>query len=195
VRSDGADGMPPAGPGLRSSSRRRPAPGGIGADRGGSCPQDSPAWAGRATAVRHAHGTANGSPSPRRLPYILSPDAAHLPIGYFGASTGAAAALWAAAETGSHIAAVVSRGGRPDLAAPRLAAVRAPTLFIVGGDDDLVLELNNQAQAQMQCESRIAVVPEATHLFPEPGALETVAALARDWFLRHLDLIAAHRGG
>ncbi|OHV29622.1 MULTISPECIES: phosphoribosyltransferase family protein [Pseudofrankia] len=123
------------------------------------------------------------------------PQVAGLPVGYFGASTGAAAALWAAAEPDSHIAAVVSRGGRPDLAASRLAAVRAPTLLIVGGDDDLVLELNNQAQAQMQCESRVMVVPEATHLFSEPGALETVAALARDWFVRHLDLVASHRGG
>ncbi|WP_045875941.1 phosphoribosyltransferase family protein [Pseudofrankia sp. DC12] len=123
------------------------------------------------------------------------PDVGGLPVGYFGASTGAAAALWAAAEPGSDIAAVVSRGGRPDLAVSRLAAVRAPTLLIVGGDDDLVLELNNQAQAVLQCESRVAVVPEATHLFSEPGALETVADLARDWFIHHLGLVGAHRGG
>ncbi len=107
-------------------------------------------------------------------------------IGYFGASTGAAAALWAAAEPGAHIAAVVSRGGRPDLAAPRLGAVTAPTLLIVGGDDDVVLGLNRQAQAQLRCENRLAVVPGATHLFEEPGTLQTAATLARDWFTSHL---------
>jgi putative phosphoribosyl transferase len=106
-------------------------------------------------------------------------------IGYFGASTGAAAALSAAAEPDAGIAAVVSRGGRPDLAGPRLADVRAPTLFIVGSDDAAVLALNREAQAGMQCETQLRVVLGATHLFEEPGALERVAVLARDWFLRH----------
>jgi putative phosphoribosyl transferase len=106
-------------------------------------------------------------------------------IGYFGASTGAAAALWTAAEPDAGIAAVVSRGGRPDLAGPRLAAVHAPTLFIVGGDDAAVLALNREAQARMQCETQLRVVLGATHLFEEPGALDRVAVLARDWFLRH----------
>jgi putative phosphoribosyl transferase len=107
------------------------------------------------------------------------------PIGYFGASTGAGAALWAAAEPGAGIAAVVSRGGRPDLAARRLGEVHAPTLFIVGGDDEVVLELNRAAQAQMQCETQLRVVLGATHLFEEPGALDRVANYARNWFLRH----------
>ena len=106
-------------------------------------------------------------------------------VGYFGASTGAAAALWAAAEPGADIAAVVSRGGRPDLAGPRLAAVTAPTLLIVGGHDDVVLDLNRRAQAQLRCENRLAVVPGATHLFEEPGTLHAAAALARDWFTSH----------
>ena len=107
-------------------------------------------------------------------------------IGYFGASTGAAAALAAAAETGADVAAIVSRGGRPDLAGPRLAHVRAPTLLIVGGFDDVVLELNRAAQAQLRCENRLEIVPGATHLFEEPGTLEAAAALAKDWFVRHL---------
>jgi len=111
------------------------------------------------------------------------PQLAALPTGFFGASTGAAAALWAAAAPGSEVAAVVSRGGRPDLAAPRLGAVTAPTLLIVGGHDDVVLDLNRQAQAQLRCESHLTVVPGATHLFEEPGTLEQVAALARDWFV------------
>ncbi|HLF40813.1 MAG TPA: phosphoribosyltransferase [Acidimicrobiia bacterium] len=114
------------------------------------------------------------------------PDIAALPVGYFGASTGAAAALWAATEPDARIAAVVSRGGRPDLAAPRLAAATAPTLLIVGGDDTLVLELNRQARAQMHCESRLTVIPGATHLFEEPGTLQAAAAAARDWFTGHL---------
>lgn len=113
------------------------------------------------------------------------PGAGELPIGYFGASTGAAAALWAATEPGADIAAVVSRGGRPDLAAPRLGAVTAPTLLIVGGFDDVVLGLNRRAQAQLRCESRLAVVPGATHLFEEPGTLQAAAELARDWFTNH----------
>ena len=114
------------------------------------------------------------------------PATAGLPVGYFGASTGAAAALWAAAEPGSGIAAVVSRGGRPDLASPRLGSVRAPTLLIVGGHDDVVLGLNRQAQAGLRCENDLAVVPGATHLFEEPGTLAAAAELARDWFARHL---------
>ncbi|MGW6985298.1 phosphoribosyltransferase family protein [Streptomyces sp. NPDC054932] len=107
-----------------------------------------------------------------------------LPIGWFGASTGAAAALWAAADT--DIGAVVSRGGRPDLAGPRLAAVRAPTLLIVGGRDTMVLDLNRAALRELRCENRLDIVPGATHLFEEPGALAEVAGLARDWFTRHL---------
>ncbi|MFC5801018.1 phosphoribosyltransferase family protein [Streptomyces formicae] len=109
-----------------------------------------------------------------------------VPIGYFGASTGAAAALWAASGAGPEVGAVVSRGGRPDLAGSRLPGVRAPTLLIVGGRDTTVLDLNRQAQSALRCESRLEVVPGATHLFEEPGALDEVAALARDWFTRHL---------
>ncbi len=109
-----------------------------------------------------------------------------LPIGYFGASTGAAAALWAAADLDAEIVAVVSRGGRPDLAGKRLGAVRAPTLFIVGGDDISVLGLNRHACAELRCEFRLEVVPGATHLFEEPGTLRAAARLARDWFLDHL---------
>ncbi|SDO71304.1 putative phosphoribosyl transferase [Nakamurella panacisegetis] len=107
-------------------------------------------------------------------------------IGYFGASTGAGAALSAAAELDSPVAAVVSRGGRPDLAGSRLAAVRAPTLLIVGGNDELVLSLNRQAQAQLSCPNRLEIVPGATHLFEEPGTLAEVAILARDWFAHYL---------
>lgn len=107
-------------------------------------------------------------------------------IGYFGASTGAAAALLAAAEPGAQVAAVVSRGGRPDLAGSRLQAVRAPTLLIVGGADEAVLALNQQAQADLRCDNELAVVPGATHLFEEPGALAAVAELASDWFGRYL---------
>ena len=110
-----------------------------------------------------------------------------LPVGYFGASTGAGAALWAAADLGASIAAVVSRGGRPDLALPRLQDVTAPTLLIVGGHDQGVLELNRKAQERLRCENKLEVVPEATHLFEEPGALESVADLARKWFTSHLD--------
>ena len=114
------------------------------------------------------------------------PAAAGLPVGYFGASTGAAAALWAAAEPGADVAAVVSRGGRPDLADPRLRLVRAPTLLIVGGNDQAVLGLNHAAQAELRCENDLAVVPGATHLFDEPGTLAAAAALARDWFTSHI---------
>ncbi len=114
------------------------------------------------------------------------PELSGLPIGYFGASTGAAAALWAAAEPGSQVAAVVSRGGRPDLAGSRLEAVRAPTLLIVGGADEPVLALNRVAASHLRCTNRLTVVPGATHLFEEPGALDQVAALAAGWFGEHL---------
>ena len=114
------------------------------------------------------------------------PECAGLAVGYFGASTGAAAALWAAAAPQADIAAVVSRGGRPDLAGPQLGEVRAPTLLIVGGHDTVVLELNRRAQALMRCESRIVVIPGATHLFEEPGTLEQAAAEACAWFTGHL---------
>jgi len=114
------------------------------------------------------------------------PPAGHAAIGYFGASTGAAAALWAAAEPAADIAAVVSRGGRPDLAGRRLAAVSAPTLLIVGGLDTAVLDLNRRAAADLRSDHDLAVVPGATHLFEEPGTLDAAARLARDWFVRHL---------
>jgi putative phosphoribosyl transferase len=107
-------------------------------------------------------------------------------IGYFGASTGAGAALAAAAQPDSPVAAVVSRGGRPDLAGPLLPAVTAPTLLIVGARDERVLELNRKAQAELRCENELVVVPGATHLFEETGALDTVAGLARDWFVSRL---------
>jgi putative phosphoribosyl transferase len=106
--------------------------------------------------------------------------------GYFGASTGAAAALVAAAELGDVIGAVVSRGGRPDLAADELPLVKAPTLLIVGGLDYPVIEMNRQAYAQLRCEKAIEIVPGATHLFEEPGALDQVAHLAANWFQTHL---------
>jgi putative phosphoribosyl transferase len=114
------------------------------------------------------------------------PATAAIPLGYFGASTGAAAALWAAgASPPLPVTAIVSRGGRPDLARPRLARVQAPTLLIVGGADQLVLDLNRQAQVQLTCENHLEVIPGATHLFEEPGALEQVADLAQGWFTRH----------
>ena len=113
------------------------------------------------------------------------PSCAGLPLGYFGASTGAAAALVAAARDDA-VRAVVSRGGRPDLAGPALAEVRAPTLLVVGGHDEQVLELNREAQAQLRCTNRLAVVPGASHLFEEPGTLRAAAELARDWFATHL---------
>ncbi len=110
-----------------------------------------------------------------------------LKIGYFGASTGAAAALQAAAEAGNKIAAVVSRGGRPDLAGAQfLARVSAPTLLIVGGDDDVVIQLNEQAYAELHCKKELVIVPGATHLFEEPGTLEQVARHAANWFNRYL---------
>jgi putative phosphoribosyl transferase len=112
----------------------------------------------------------------------------NLPCGYFGASTGAAAALQAAAELGDRIRAVVSRGGRPDLADPALPQVTAPTLLIVGGEDWTVLELNDEAATSLRCVHRLEVVPHASHLFEEPGALERVAELAAAWFAEHLPL-------
>lgn len=109
-----------------------------------------------------------------------------LPIGYFGASTGAGAALVAAARRPQAIRAVVSRGGRPDLAGDSLTEVRAPTLLIVGGNDGPVIEMNQRAQAQLRGPNQLVIVPGATHLFEEPGALDQVASLARDWFAVHL---------
>ncbi len=114
------------------------------------------------------------------------PGLSRLPIGLFGASTGAAAALITAADMKRDIAAVVSRGGRPDLAEDALNKVEAPTLLIVGGDDDTVLALNKKAMAQMQCTVKVHVVPGATHLFEEPGTLEQVVAAAGDWFIEHM---------
>jgi dienelactone hydrolase len=114
------------------------------------------------------------------------PETRDLAIGYFGASTGAAAALVAAALRPEKIGAVVSRGGRPDLAGNLLPRVHAPTLLIVGGDDLPVIEMNRDALAQLTCKKRLEIVPGATHLFEEPGTLETVARLAGDWFLQHL---------
>ncbi len=108
-----------------------------------------------------------------------------LRAGYFGSSTGGAAALVAAAELPQDVGAVVSRGGRPDLAGEALPKVQAPTLLIVGGNDDVVIELNEQARDRMRCEVKLEIVPGATHLFEEPGALEQVAKLASDWFLLH----------
>jgi pimeloyl-ACP methyl ester carboxylesterase len=116
-----------------------------------------------------------------------------VPIGYFGASTGSAAALIAAARLGERIAAVVSRGGRPDLAgAVVLSSLIAPTLLIVGGEDHGVIELNAKAYQFLRCEKQLAVVPHATHLFEESGALEQVSALAADWFKRYLRIQQTH---
>jgi len=115
-----------------------------------------------------------------------NPSTENLLIGYFGASTGGAAALVAAAVLGRQISSIVSRGGRPDLAADALTAVKSPTLLIVGGFDGAVLELNRQALAQLLCEKALHIVPAASHLFEEPGKLEEVASIARDWFKRTL---------
>ena len=115
-----------------------------------------------------------------------NPDTQKLPIGYFGASTGAAAALVAAAERSNAIRSVVSRGGRPDLAGPSLQRVKSPTLLIVGGDDLPVIDINRDALKQLHCEKKLVIVPGATHLFEEPGKLEEVARLAADWFARYL---------
>jgi putative phosphoribosyl transferase len=118
--------------------------------------------------------------------WLSNGPAAGRDLGSFGASTGAAAALWAAAVPDATIAAIVSRGGRPDLAGPRLAEVRAPTLLIVGGADHQVLQLNREAASMLRCPHRLDVIAGATHLFEEPGALAQVAALASEWFTRHL---------
>jgi putative phosphoribosyl transferase len=123
------------------------------------------------------------------------PELAGLALGYFGASTGAGAALWAAAELGGQVRAVVSRGGRPDLAAPRLHEVRSPTLLVVGGEDRAVLELNRDALSLLECEARLEIVPGATHLFEEPGALDHVARLAVLWFTRKLTATTPPPGG
>ena len=109
-----------------------------------------------------------------------------LRIGYFGSSTGGAASLVAAVDVPQDVGAVVSRGGRPDLAGEALPKVQAPTLLIVGGEDDVVIELNEQARDRMRCEVKLEIIPGATHLFEEPGALEKVAQLASDWFSLHL---------
>ncbi len=114
------------------------------------------------------------------------PQTKNCSFGYFGASTGAAAALIAAAELPTDIAAVVSRGGRPDLASDYLRRVAAPTLLLVGGLDEEVIELNKQAMEQMSAEKKLVIIPGATHLFEEPGKLEEVSKLAADWFLRYL---------
>jgi dienelactone hydrolase len=115
-----------------------------------------------------------------------------LRIGYFGSSTGGAAALVAAAELPQNIGAVVSRGGRPDLAGDALPKVQAPTLLIVGGNDDVVIELNEMARDHMRCEVKLEIIPGATHLFEEPGALEQVAKLASDWFVNKIGTCSAH---
>ena len=117
----------------------------------------------------------------------------NLRIGYFGSSTGGGAALVAAAEIPQDVSAIVSRGGRPDLAGDALPKVQAPTLLIVGGNDDVVIELNEMARDRMRCDVKLEIVPGATHLFEEPGALEKVAKLASDWFVHHLGANSARR--
>jgi putative phosphoribosyl transferase len=118
--------------------------------------------------------------------YWLKGDLSHLSVGFFGASTGGGAALVAAAELGENVGAVVSRGGRPDLAGKALPLVRCPTLLIVGGLDYPVIEMNQEAFARLRCEKELRIVPGATHLFQEPGTLEEVARLAANWFKRYL---------
>jgi putative phosphoribosyl transferase len=120
-------------------------------------------------------------------------DTQHLPIGYFGASTGGGAALVAASERPNDVGAVVSRGGRPDLADGALPLVHAPTLLIVGGDDEPVIGMNRSAMARMRGTVRLEIISGATHLFEEPGTLEEVARLARNWFVRHLATVHAPR--
>ena len=120
---------------------------------------------------------------------VQAPETHTLRIGYFGASTGAAAALVAAAERTKAVAAIVSRGGRPDLAGAALPRVQAPTLLIVGGNDIPVIEMNRAALAELRCEKRLEIVPGATHLFEEPGTLERVADLAREWFKAYLEKV------
>lgn len=119
---------------------------------------------------------------------------AHLPLGLFGASTGAAATLVAAADRPGRVRALVSRGGRPDLAGAALDRVRCPTLLIVGGRDDIVVDLNRRAGRRLGAIAEVAIVPAATHLFEEPGALSRVIVLAREWFLEHLSSVARRRG-
>jgi dienelactone hydrolase len=126
---------------------------------------------------------------------ISRPATRHLQIGYFGSSTGAAAALIGAVELSNIVAAVVSRGGRPDLAGDALPKVKAPTLLIVGGNDDVVIGLNEEAYAQLTCEKELKIVPGATHLFEEPGTLEQVARLASEWFKKKLQPLASSHTG
>ena len=124
---------------------------------------------------------------------IDQPQTKSLQVGYFGASTGAAAALQAAATFGASIGAVVSRGGRPDLAMSALDRVQSPTLLIVGGLDDIVIDLNREAYDKIKAEKHLAIIPGATHLFEEPGTLQEVARLAADWFKRHLGIAASEK--
>lgn len=133
----------------------------------------------------------------QRLGYVTdwlkqNPATRTLKIGYFGASTGAGAALLAAAHHPEDVAAIVSRGGRPDLAGSALARVKAPTLLLVGAEDPQVIRLNQTALAQMSAEKRLDIIPHATHLFEEPGTLEQVASLARQWFEQYLGSATAH---
>lgn len=121
-----------------------------------------------------------------------NPDTRKLRIGLFGAGTGAAAALVSAASRPKAVGAVVSRGGRPDLAGPALRKVKAATLLVVGGDDSTVLELNGEAYQELRCEKKLLIIPGATHLFEEPGALDEVARLARQWFDAHLTASRLH---
>jgi putative phosphoribosyl transferase len=123
-----------------------------------------------------------------------TPETSHMTVGYFGASTGGGAALVAAAEVGEDIGAVVSRGGRPDLAGDALPQVKSPTLLIVGELDVQVIRLNQKAYASLRCEKELVIVPEASHLFEEPGTLEEVASLAAGWFQRHLGSDHAAQG-
>jgi putative phosphoribosyl transferase len=120
------------------------------------------------------------------------PHTCDLRIGYFGSSTGGAAALVAAVDVPQDVGAVVSRGGRPDLADEALPEVQAPTLLIVGGNDDIVIELNEQARDKMHCEVKLEIIPGATHLFEEPGMLEKVAHLASNWFVKHIGSASSH---
>jgi len=120
------------------------------------------------------------------------PQTCDLRIGYFGSSTGGAAALVAAVDVPQDVGAVVSRGGRPDLADEALPEVQAPTLLIVGGNDDIVIELTQQARDKMHCEVKLEIIPGATHLFEEPGMLEKVAHLASNWFVKHIGSASSH---
>ncbi len=126
--------------------------------------------------------------------YWLKGDLSHLNVGFFGSSTGGGAALVAAAELGENVGAVVSRGGRPDLAGDALPEVKCPTLLIVGGLDYPVIEMNQEAFSRLRCEKELKIVPGATHLFEEPGTLEQVARFAANWFQRHLHSAKAGEG-